>query len=283
MKKIAVAIIVFVVLLAGSFAFYFLQQGDKELPALKPAIPQQSIIGYSVEGRTIKTYTYGSGENHLVFVGGIHGGYEWNSILLAYEVMDYLKVNPEIIPDNLTIIIVPSANPDGLYKIVGKEGIFTKEDVPVDTDQSPGRFNANEVDLNRNFDCKWQPESTWRNEPVKTGTMAFSEPEAQAIQNLVLKNNPIAVVFWHSQANAVYASECENGILPETLDIMNVYSNASGYSPVESFDSYEITGDAEGWLASINIPAITVELKNHEDIDWKQNLAGIKALFEYYE
>ena len=102
-------------------------------------------------------------------------------------------------------------------------------------------------------------------------------------KNLVLKNNPIAVVFWHSQANAVYASECENGILPETLDIMNVYSNASGYSPVESFDSYEITGDAEGWLASINIPAITVELKNHEDIDWKQNLAGIKALFEYYE
>ena len=64
---------------------------------------------------------------------------------------------------------------------------------------------------------------------------------------------------------------------------MNVYSQASGYSAIDSFDSYEVTGDAEGWLASINIPAITVELENHQDIDWKQNLAGIKALFEYYQ
>ncbi|MDA1334643.1 MAG: hypothetical protein O2794_01340 [bacterium] len=48
------------------------------------------------------------------------------------------------------------------------------------------------------------------------------------------------------------------------------------------FDAYEITGDAEGWLASINIPAITVELKTHETIEWSQNKAGIEALFKYY-
>ncbi|MEK7514514.1 MAG: hypothetical protein AAB587_01715, partial [Patescibacteria group bacterium] len=91
-----------------------------------------------------------------------------------------------------------------------------------------------------------------------------------------------AVIFWHSQANAVYASECEKGILPETLDIMNAYSKASGYQSVKSFDSYEITGDAEGWLASIKIPAITVELKTHEAIEWERNLLGIKALLTYY-
>jgi len=106
--------------------------------------------------------------------------------------------------------------------------------------------------------------------------------ETQTIQNFVLENNPIAVIFWHSQANAVYASECEQGILPETLDIMNTYAEASGYPAIATFDSYEVTGDAEGWLAFIGIPAITVELKTHEDIDWEQNLAGIKALFNYY-
>jgi len=42
------------------------------------------------------------------------------------------------------------------------------------------------------------------------------------------------------------------------------------------------TGDAEGWLASINIPAITVELKTRDTTEWNQNLAGIKAIFGYY-
>ena len=90
------------------------------------------------------------------------------------------------------------------------------------------------------------------------------------------------MVFWHSQANAVYASECEDGILPETRAITKAYSRASGYPAMDSFDAYEVTGDAEGWLASIGIPAITVELKTHEAIEWEKNLAGIKALFAHY-
>ena len=79
----------------------------------------------------------------------------------------------------------------------------------------------------------------------------------------------------------MYASECENGVLPMTSDIMNLYATAAEYRAVESFDAYPITGDAEGWLASIGIPAITVELKTHETIEWKKNLAGVQALLQY--
>ena len=240
-------------------------------------------IGKSVEGRDIEAYTYGNGDTHLIFVGGIHGGYEWNSVLLSYQFMDYLRENPTIIPANLTVAVIPSANPDGLYKVIGKEGRFTISDIPTKEQAlGTGRFNANGVDLNRNFDCKWKPESTWQNKVVSAGSSAFSEPEAAAIRGFVLKYNPVAAIFWHSKANAVYASECKAGILPRTLDIMNVYAKASGYRAVKLFDEYEISGDAEGWLASINIPAITVELKTHETIEWEQNLAGIKALFNYY-
>jgi hypothetical protein len=64
---------------------------------------------------------------------------------------------------------------------------------------------------------------------------------------------------------------------------MNIYSKASGYKAVDSFDAYPITGDAEGWLASIGVPAITVELSTHETIEWERNLAGIKALLEYFK
>ncbi len=241
-------------------------------------------IGTSVENRSIEAYTYGDGKNHLLFVGGIHGGYEWNSVLLAYEMMDYLSQSSSSLPKNLKITVIPSANPDGVAKVVSKDGRFTKEDVIQSAKLSVGlgRFNANNVDLNRNFDCKWQATSTWRSTPVSAGMSAFSEPEAQAIRDFIKANPVKAVVFWHSQANAVYASECENGILPETRDIMNAYSKASGYKAVDVFDAYPVTGDAEGWLASIGIPAITVELSTHEDIEWENNFAGFKALVQYY-
>ena len=251
---------------------------------------EHRVIGLSVEGREIEAYSYspqvnGDGNNkkeHLVFVGGVHGGYEWNSVLLAYRFIDYLKDNLASIPDNLAITVIPSLNPDGVYKVIKKEGRFDVADVPDNGQFEEGRFNANGVDLNRNFDCKWKPESTWRQKVVSAGSSPFSEPETLVFKKFVSNTNPTVVVFWHSQANAVYASECEYGVLPGTLNLMNTYSKASGYSPVESFDSYEVTGDAEGWLASINIPAITVELKTHETIEWSKNLAGIEALFNYY-
>lgn len=245
--------------------------------------PVSKVIGTSTEGRTIKIYTYGNGATRLTFVGGIHGGYEWNSVLLAYTFMDYLDSHPEFIPKNLTIDVIPSVNPDGLHRVTGKDGRFTIADVATDaTILASGRFNANEVDLNRNFDCKWKATSTWQSKLVRAGTAAFSEPEVKAIQNFMVEHRPSAVIFWHSKSNAVYASQCEKGILPETLAIMNIYSEASGYKAVKTFDSYATTGAADDWLSSINIPAITVELTTHEKIDWEQNISGIKSLIKYY-
>lgn len=247
-------------------------------------VPHQKTIGSSVEGRAIDAYTFGTGTSHLVFVGGVHGGYEWNSVLLAYTLIDYLTENPTKVPAELSVTVIPSLNPDGVYQVVKKEGRFTARDASEHESDIPGlgRFNANDVDLNRNFDCKWKPESTWKGKVVSAGTEAFSEPEASALKNFVEKNNPTAFVFYHSQANAVYASECEDGILPQTRTLMNTYAQATGYPSVDSFDAYPISGDAEGWLASIGIPAITVELKTHETVEWDKNLLGIEALFEYY-
>lgn len=270
------------------FAYFFFQK--KEIPEVVvekipevEVVPKGEVIGKSVEGRSIEAFTYGSGEKKLLFVGGIHGGYEWNSVVLAYKIMDYFEANPSAVPANLKITIIPSLNPDGVYKIIGKEGRFLATDVPKGKAQEPGRFNANEVDLNRNFDCKWKPESVWRENIVSAGSAPFSEIEAKVFRDFVLKEKPSSVVFWHSQAGAVYASECEKGILPETMTLMNTYAKASGYKAFSTFDSYQTTGDADAWLASIGIPAVSVELTTHETIEYEKNLAGTKAVLEYYK
>ncbi|KKQ82747.1 MAG: Peptidase M14, carboxypeptidase A [Parcubacteria group bacterium GW2011_GWB1_38_8] len=280
-----IVVILFVLLGIGLIIFFISRDSDTPQEAIETANlgPERKVLGLSVEKRDIESYRYGNGETRLLFIGGIHGGYEWNSVVLAYQFMDYLETNPTVVPENITVTVIPSLNPDGVYKVIGKEGRFTSTDVPKDKSSAPGRFNANTVDLNRNFDCKWQPESKWRDNIVSAGIKPFSEPEALVLKNFVLEYKPTAIVFWHSQSGAVYASKCEDGILPETINIMNVYARASGYPAVESFDAYQTSGDAEGWLASIGIPTITVELKTHETIEFEENLAGIKALFEYYK
>ncbi len=254
-------------------------------PTTTEIIPTKTyrIFGASVKGRALEEYTFGTGKTRLLFVGGMHGGYEWNSVVLAYQFIDYLE-DPKNFPDGFTISVIPALNPDGVFEVTGKEGRFTPADVP-DVSKKPsgyGRLNANKVDLNRNLDCNWKPKSMWRGTEVSAGKSAFSEPETSALRAVVASSTPAAVIFWHSQSGSVYASACNNGILPDTLSIMNAYAKAAGYTPVKAFDAYKITGDSEGWLASIGIPAITVELKTHETVEWEQNLAGITALFDFY-
>lgn len=275
------------VVLGGLLFWFILSQDSKvvEEPTTQPeavATSSVSVLGTSVANRDISLHSFGDGEHNVLFVGGIHGGYEWNSILLAYEMIDYLHTNPQTIPDNITVDIIPNANPDGLYIATELEGRFSADDI---TDLSmhqtgEGRFNLNGVDLNRNFACNWAPESTWRGEVVSAGDGPFSEPEAQAIQKYVSDTAPVAAIFWHSQANNVYGSFCNGDPLPLTLTIMNAYAQAGSYGAVPVFDAYPITGDVEGWLASVGIPAITVELETRTSTEWTRNIAGTQAVLD---
>jgi len=288
--QLAVLLTVPVLLIIG---VYFLITTDKkeeevfvevpEVPVEAPPVADRREIGNSVEGRGIEVVTFGSGDTQVLFVGGVHGGYEWNSSLLAYEMISHFEENPELIPEDIQVSIIPTLNPDGLALVTGVGGVFSAENI---TDPSvrvaEGRFNSNGVDLNRNFACKWAPESTWRGEVVSAGAEAFSEPETAALRDYITEAQPKAVAFWHSKANNVYASECEEGVLPETLTLMDTYADAGAYGKVESFDAYPITGDAEGWLASIGIPAVTVELETANSIEWARNLAGVEAVLQLY-
>ncbi len=264
-----------------------LNENRLETPVLtEPENKEKTVVGTSVEGRAITAYHYGNGETELLFVGGVHGGYSWNTVLLAYELMDYLKENPSAIPPNVRATVIPVLNPDGLNKVVASDdptGRFSSSDVATASDKlTAGRFNANEVDLNRNFDCEWQAAGKWQNKTVSGGSQAFSEPESQALKNYVETNRPKAVVAWYSAAGGVFASSCQNSISAETRALTGKYASASGYPAYDSFEAYKVTGDMLNWLAKNNIPAISVLLTNHRDTEWDKNRAGIEALFKNY-
>lgn len=244
-------------------------------------VPNKAHIGVSHQMRPITAYTFGDGPIHLLLVGGIHGGYEANTVQLGYRILHYLKYEV-VLPDAFSITVIPTANPDGMHKIFGHTGapLFIPQDA---NERAAGRFNAQEVDLNRNFDCAWQSTSTWGTRTVSAGTHPFSEQEAQAIRDVVHMHSPKAAIFFHSKADGVYASSCNSSALEETLALMRAYADASGYPAYESFDAYPITGDAEGYLASLGIPAITVELATHEDMEWEQNQEGLKAVIKHLE
>lgn len=150
----------------------------------EPQDETKTILGKSVQGRDIAAYHFGDGEKEVVFVGGMHGGYSWNTTLLAYELMDHLEKNPGAIPAGVKATVIPVLNPDGLALVAGKTEGFTKADVSTsETTRTNGRFNANNVDLNRNFDCDWKVSGTWQNRAVSGGSAPFSEPESQAFRS----------------------------------------------------------------------------------------------------
>lgn len=295
MKKIIIAIVVVLLVAIG---IYFFTRGSNTAPAENPDVASpfgaeqvatstkdspEFSIGKSVEGRDIIAYNFGSGTTTILFVGGIHGGYEWNTSLVAYEAIDYLRANPSLVPSNVKVTIIPVLNPDGLNKTVGTTLKFSASSVPADKElQVAGRFNANTVDLNRNFDCDWQTNGTWQDKTVSGGTRAFSEPESQAIKNYIEGNMPNAVIVWYSSAGGVFASSCHNGVLPETNTLTKTFATASGYKAYQDFDFYEVTGDMVNWLAKINVPAISVLLTTHTETEWSKNQKGIDAILKYF-
>ena len=243
-----------------------------------PTAGRNRTIGMSAGGLPIDLHEFGAGPRRVILVGGIHGGYEWNSILLAYRAIDYFAADASQVPENITLQIVASANPDGQKLVTGTSTRFREEDVAATT--RPGRFNANGVDLNRNWGCNWRTDATWLNRSVSGGSEPFSEPETRALRDLFLAEpRPEAVIFWHSAAPGVFTGRC--GEAEPGVSLGAVYGIASGYPYGKPFTSYVVTGDATDWLATLGIPALVVELTTQRSIEWERNRKALLAVLAH--
>lgn len=240
----------------------------------------KSILGTTIRGENITAYHFGTGAKEVVFIGGIHGGYSWNTTLLAYELIDYLDANPSVIPANLTVTVIPTANPDGLKATVGTTGRFAPAVASrvAEATRIAGRFNSNEVDLNRNFDCEWSATGEWQSRSVSGGTAPFSEPEAAALRNYINNNSLAALVVWFSAEGKVYPAACGGAPTATASSLATTYGAAASYPVETNFTAYQITGDVTNWAAKQGIPAISILLTDHQSTEWTKNKAGIEAI-----
>ena len=231
--------------------------------------PEQIEVGRSVQNRPIEAVRFGSGEKTIIFIGGLHAGFAPGTVSLARQAVSYFERNPQEIPSGATLYIIISASPDS----------------PNAPGELAGRLNANGVDLNRNWDCRWAQNASWRNQTVSGGLFPNSEPETKALIDFIQQKGADAVVFWEAlAANGLSsAGACGDRTLV-SADLALTYGLAAGY-PIADFENLtnqELNGDGTNWLDLQGIPAIAVLLPNYESVDWNSNLAGMLAVLEEY-
>lgn len=223
----------------------------------------QTVIGQSVKGASITAYHFGNGQDEVVLIGGTHGSDAPNTSQLTRELITYFGSNESAVPANMRITIIPTVNPDGLA-----------------LGGTAGRFNANDVDLNRNFGCDWAATSMWRDQEVSGGTAPYSEPEAQAVRDYVSEINAVGAIVWFAAEGKVYPSACGGNPSNAATNLANTFATAAGYAVGQEFDSYQINGDMVNWMADEGIPAISVLLTDRTNTEFNKNIAGLTAALQ---
>ena len=233
--------------------------------------PVVTTVGQSANGTPIEAVRLGSGPAVLILVGGLHAGFAPGSVDLAEQIVDYFWENLEAVPPEITLIVIPNANPDS----------------PRAPGRLAGRLNGNGVDLNRNWDCRWTSNPAWGSEPVEGlgGTEPFSEPEVRSLANFIMAQAAEAVIFWQARSaqGLVSPGECNDGTtVSQTL--ADVYGEETDYriADFEDLVDTEVQGDATNWLDQQGIPAVSVLLTDYAVTDFEQNLVAVEAVMAFY-
>ncbi|MAU00245.1 MAG: hypothetical protein CL608_24155 [Anaerolineaceae bacterium] len=231
--------------------------------------PETTVLGQSAAGQEIAVTRLGNGPQTLLLVGGIHSGYAPNSVQLGRAMVTYFSQNLTDIPSNVTLYIIVNLNPDAISA----------------PGELAGRLNANGVDLNRNWDCRWDPNPTIFGETREGagGTAVLSEPETALLNSFIEQVQPDAVLIWGAGQRtngAVSPGACEVRSLV-SVGLVPYYATAAGHEFLdkpEVLANPDLTGDMTNWLDKIGIPAIYVILPGFQEVDFARELEGVLSV-----
>lgn len=216
------------------------------------------VIGYSVQGRAIVAYSFGSGARTILFTGGMHGS-ERSGQQTMQAWAEYLQAYGA--PVGTRVVVVPNTNPDGIA--------------------AGSRNNSRNVNIDRNFPtANWQAsiETASGTLPTGGGTSAGSEPETAALMALTRQLRPRLEVSFHAQGRLVGANK-----FGDSVAIGSIYANMVGYQTMftnpEEVMGYAMTGEYEDWMGEeMGIPAILIELPTPSGNYLQSQLAALKRM-----
>jgi g-D-glutamyl-meso-diaminopimelate peptidase len=270
---------------------------------------QVNVIGTSHDGRNIYEAILGNPNagKHVLIHAGIHAR-EYMTPLLVMKQLEYglefydrgsYDGQPlSGILQQVAVHFVPMVNPDGIsLSQFGLEAIRSEQlrqeiqqcyasDVALGrTSAAFDRYlmywkaNGRGVDLNQNFPAGWElivgtPSPSYAS---YKGTGTLSEPETQALANLVNSRKWSATVSYHSMGNIIYWDYEGNRVQQASGEITSLIEISTGYRAAGSSGR----GGFKDWtqIKEDPIPGVTIEtgsvacplpLSEYADI-WNRN------------
>lgn len=172
-----------------------------------PSITELHTIGTSVEGRPIYALKITDNpamrelDEPTILFNSMHHAREIMTPEVAIDIMEYLTTNYGLNADvtnwvdNTEIWVVPMVNPDGNHRVWTSDNMWRKN-----------ARDGHGVDNNRNYPYMWgacQGSSGSRYSQTYRGPSAGSEPETQAIMQLVANIEPVFDISFHSYSELV--------------------------------------------------------------------------------
>ncbi len=236
-----------------------------------PGIVRLYNLGFSVENREIRAAKVTGNpdieETEPEFrVIGLHHGDELMSTEVSLLLLEHLTDNYGVdstithLVDNTEIWVIPMMNPDGRM-----------------ASPYPTRYNANGVDLNRDYGYMWNG--------LTPGN--FSQPETKAIRNHGIANTFMLSLSYHTSGDIVnYVWNYSSVPTPddEIVSLLSEeYGSYNGYWVVHGYYWYQTYGDCNDWsYGSRSSIDWTIELANSNIQGvWDLNRDAIIALMDH--
>ncbi len=265
---------------AGYHSAEALEQDLRALAEQHPDIAELREIGRSLENRPILALRLGDrrGTDRKVLFLGCHHAREWISVEVPYLLAEHLLGAAGTDPvqrwlQQAEIWVAPMVNPDGHEFTRTVNRLWRKN----------RRRNANGsfgVDPNRNYGYMWgtlnvSTSSHVPQDDTYVGPRAFSEPEVQAVRNLVGCQLFSGVLTYHSysqlilypwgyRARPIVDPADRRDLQQLASDMQRLIRGVHGvtYTPEQSSSLYPTAGDTTDWtFGEYAILSFTIELR----------------------
>ena len=242
-------------------------------------------IGDTIEERDILALKISDNpeieENELeVLFLGTHHAREWIAaevpLYIAQQLVNLYNSDPNIrnLVDDRQIWIVPVVNPDGFIYSWENERLWRKNRRYNGFFENRGDIYG--VDLNRNYGFLWGLNDTGSSpnpwSQIYRGTTAFSEPEPQAVRDLVQAHDFQALVTYHNYSQLIlYPWGYDPSSAPGAPLLSNMAKKMSQliedvhgvyYTPQQAYELYPTNGTTDEWsYGTHSVPSFTVEVR----------------------